>query len=217
MSHLGEVCRGVTGTVNLIGGETLLYPQLVEAMHILRKYFPQPVQAKIFTNGLMLPKMSDEFWKAAKELDFVISITQYPVSFDYDAAFELCKAKGVAYEVFGDRTKQNSFFRFGLDPHKRRNKYVSYLKCYNRGCVSIVEDKIYPCSISACVRHLNNACGTKFEHVDGDWKYVRDIHSWDDIRRLRNRPVPFCSYCVNPPSIIDYATSRRKADEWVND
>lgn len=215
MSHLGTVCKDGIDAVYLIGGETLLYPQLVEAMYLLRKYFPN-VKAHIFTNGLALPTMSDDFWSAAKELDFIISITQYPINFDYPAVFELCKAKNAAYEVFSDRNEENSFFRFALDPHKRQNPYLSHFRCYNRGCISVVDDKIYPCSISACVRHLNNACGTKFEHVDGDWKYVHDIRSCADILRLRDKPVPFCCYCIYPPTPVAHAPSQRTADEWVD-
>lgn len=215
MSHLGEVCSNGIDAVYLIGGETLLYPHLVEAMYLLRKFFPN-AKAHIFTNGLALTTMSDEFWAAAKDLKFVISITQYPIRFDYDAVFELCKAKGAVYEAFSNRSDANSFFRFALDPHKRQNPYLSHFRCYNRGCISVVDDKIYPCSISACVQHLNKACGTNFEHVDGDWIYVKDIRGCADIFRLRNRPVPFCRYCKNPPMPLEYALSQRSADEWVD-
>lgn len=216
MSHLGKVCRGDVDSVYLIGGETLLYPQLVEAMVAMRRHFPQPVKAYIFTNGIALKSMSDEFWQTARDLGFIIAITRYPIKIDYDAIIADCKAKGVTTEVFGDRSMADSFFRFGLDPTKSQNARIAHFKCYNRGCVSIIGNRLYPCSISACVSHLNKACGTHFEHVDGDWLDINSITSAKDILHLRNNPVPFCRYCINPPTTVAYGPSKRDVSEWVD-
>ena len=200
--------------VYLIGGEPLLYPQLPEAMEILRRNFPK-AEIKLFTNGIALPKMSDEFWQACKSTDTVVAITRYPIRVDYDAIAELCRSKGVKVEFFGDRSEKGSFFHFALDPEKKQNPHLSHFKCYNRGCVSVVGDKIYPCSISACVGHLNKACGTSFEHKKGDWIDIADLRSVEQIRQLRDKPVPFCGYCINPPGTTDYGPSRRERSEWV--
>ncbi len=93
---------------------------------------------------------------------------------------------------------------------------MSHFKCYNRGCVSVVGNKVYPCSISACVGHLNAACGTEFTHEKGDYIPLDQLTHVDQIRRLRDRPVPFCGYCINPPDTTTYGPSRREATEWVN-
>lgn len=217
MSHLGKVCAGDVAKVYLIGGETLLYPQLVEAMRLLRKYFPLPVEAHIFTNGIALPRMSEDFWVTARELDFIMSITLYPIKFDYDSVTALCEKKGVKTSVFDDRSMAGSFFRFKLNPKKNQNPRISHFKCYNRGCVSIIGNRLYPCSLSACVSHLNKAHGTDFRHENGDWLDVDKINNAKEIIRFRNRPVPFCKYCDNPPAIVDYGPSRREVSEWVDE
>ena len=144
-------------------------------MDILRKNFPD-TRILLFTNGILLPKMAPEFWEAARRNKVVMAVTRYP-------------------EIFGDRGDDGAFFRFSLDPQKRQNGRLSHFKCFNRGCISVVGDKVYPCSISACVRHLNGACGTKFEHEPGDWLDVADISGIRQIRQLRDKPVPFCEYC----------------------
>lgn len=199
----------------LIGGEPLLYPELPEAMAMMRSHFPAAT-LKLFTNGIALPRMTDEFWNACRQADFVVAITRYPIKVDYDSIEKLCRDKGVRYEVFGDRSAKDSFFRFGLDPEKKQNPRMSHFKCYNRGCVSVVGNKVYPCSISACVGHLNAACGTEFTHEKGDYIPLDQLTHVDQIRRLRDRPVPFCGYCVNPPDTTTYGPSRREASEWVN-
>lgn len=199
----------------LIGGEPLLYPELPEAMEMMRRHFPVAT-LKLFTNGIALPRMTGGFWGACRDTDFVIAITRYPVKVDYDSIEKLCRDKGVKYEIFGDRSSQGSFFRFGLDPRKKQNMRLSHFKCYNRGCVSIVDNKIFPCSISACVGHLNAACGTKFAHEKGDFIHLDQLTHVDQIRHLRNRPVPFCGYCINPPDVTVYGPSRHEVSEWVN-
>lgn len=215
MAKLGRIGGDKVAQAYLIGGETLLYPRLVKAMEALRRHFPTQ-QLYVFTNGLLLPRMSDLFWATARRLDIAIAVTVYPIKFDYDAALKICHERGVRAEVFGDRSADNSFWRFALDPTKSQNRHLAHFKCYNRGCVSIIGNKLYPCSISACVGHLNKATGTDFRHEAADWLTVDDISSISQVKRLRDNPVPFCGYCINPPSTVAYGPSQRTASEWVN-
>lgn len=211
---LGRSCSADIKIAYLIGGETLLYPHLTEAMEALREAFPD-ARLHIFTNGLLIPKMTDDFWQTCRRLDFILSITRYPIRFDYDAAEELCKSKGVAYEIFGDRSLADSFFRFALDPSKSQNRRRSHFKCYNSDCITVIGDRVFPCSISACIGHLNKAHATRFEHVEGDFINVADVKSARDIKRLRDKAAPFCAYCIQPPATVTYRQSERKVTEWV--
>lgn len=213
MSHLARACGATVKKAYLIGGEPLLYPDIHKAMRMLRKYFPTQ-ELYLFTNGIALPKMDDDFWTAASETDTIIAVTRYPIRFDYDAVLDLCMAKGVRTEVFGDRSQDGSFFKFGLDPDKRQNGRIAHFKCFNRGCISVVGDRVYPCSISACVSHLNKAFGTQFVHEQGDWIDVTAVKSAKDILRLRDKPVPFCRYCAKPVE-VKYGPSRRDKNEWM--
>lgn len=215
MRKLADVCGNAVKQVYLIGGETLLYPQLAQAMDAVRVAFHNQ-KIYVFTNGLMLPRMSAGFWESARRNNIIIALTRYPVKFDYDAAEELCRSNGVEVEVFGDRSLQSSFFRFALDPEGRQNRYISHFKCYNRGCISVVGGYVYPCSICACVPHLNNATGTNFQISSKDRLEVDSITNVRQIKRLRDRAIPFCRYCKNPPAEVLYAPSKRQKNEWVD-
>ena len=215
LKHISAVVNDYIKDFFLIGGEPLLYPELTSIMEITRKYFPEG-KISIFTNGLLLPKMSCDFWSAVKKFDIQLAITRYPIKFDYDAVLALCNSLGVIYRVFGDRSLGDSFYRFGLDESKSQNPVISHFKCYNRGCISVTEDKIYPCSISACSIYLNNTFGTNFKHLPKDFIYINELKDIEQIKRLRDKPVPFCRYCVNPPDTVVYSASKRELSEWVN-
>ncbi len=215
LKHLSEV-KGINKveSLYLIGGETLLYPHLEEVIALVRRYFPK-VPVSLFTNGIMLPKMKDSFWQACQKYHIAIDITRYPIKIDYNALFALVKSKGVMVHQFADRNDEYSFFRFPLDPAKRQSVRRAHLTCFNYGCLSIIGDRLYPCSISACIELLNNRYGTNFEHKKGDYLSIDEITDVKQIYRLRNRPVPFCAYCMKPVPTT-YSTSRREQSEWVN-
>ena len=44
----------------LSGGDGLIHPKLIDFCTEARKYFPFPIELNIYTNGLLLPKYSDE-------------------------------------------------------------------------------------------------------------------------------------------------------------
>jgi len=197
----------------LIGGETLLYPHINEAIEIVRKFFPE-TPISLFTNGLMIPKMPDDFWATCRKHGVMIDITRYPIKVDYDRLIDIVRSKGVGVKQFADRSVDNSFQRFPLDPNKRQSARMAHFTCFNYGCLSIIGENLYPCSISGCIGLLNNRFGTNFEHKDGDYLRIADIKNVKEIFRLRNRPVPFCAYCLKPTPTT-YGPSSRQLSEWV--
>lgn len=200
--------------VYLIGGETLLYPQLKDAMHLTRKYFPW-AKISIFTNGLLIPKMDEEFWQTCRDLNIYIALTRYPVKCDYNSIEEICKLHNVNLEIFGDRGESNSFFRLPLDPKKKQIGWLSHFRCFSFGCITINHNKIFPCSQAACVGNLNSKLGTNFKWEKRDFIKVQDLKNTNQLFRLRNLPVPFCKYCKHIESVV-YGPSRRNISEWVD-
>lgn len=214
MRHLSEIKNiELIKEVYLIGGETLLYPDLKKAMKMARKYFPH-TRISIFTNGLLIHKLDGEFWEICKEEQCVIAITRYPVKFDYEKAEAVCRSRGVEVEVFGDRSMENSFFKLPLDPEKKQNGRISHFRCISFGCITIDGGRIFPCPQSACVGHLNRKFQTSFKWEKGDFIEVKDIRDAKELLKLRNRPVPFCGYCRQVES-VKYETSGRRPEEWI--
>lgn len=205
--------------IDLIGGEPLLNPDIVEVFKIVRGDTPPQValNIRLITNGLLLPKMSDSFWEACKEYDIIVGVTIYPIALDYDAIFALCKEKGVRYERFGDRTADNSFSSYPLitqpeDCGKRKLR-DNYYKCFMQ-CMQLVDNRVYGCPQCAYSKYLNETFGTDFRVQKGDYLEIDNISKLKIIK-FKFSPRPFCKYCKFPISSVDWKQSGHKAEEWI--
>ena len=214
MRHLGKTCGEQLPAVYLIGGEPLLYPQLAQACALARECFPH-AEISLFTNGLLIPRLNDEVWKSLHDNNILISITRYPIAFDYDQAAQICLQHEVAVNEFADRGEANEYFRFPLDQSKSQNAWISHFRCFQYGCLGIHSGKIFPCSTSACAHRLNAAFGTDFKHELGDYMLVSEVKSVADLLRFRQRTVPFCGYCKRY-ELSDYGPSKREKSEWID-
>ena len=67
------------GTFKLMGGEPLLHTQLDKIVEIVRMYFPDS-EIEIATNGLLIPKLSDEMYFGKMMRFFIFLSMNQPVS-----------------------------------------------------------------------------------------------------------------------------------------
>jgi hypothetical protein len=72
-----------------------------EFVTITRKYFPSK-DIVLLSNGLLLPKMSNDFYQNLINNHAFLSVTMYPINFDYGILNDL-KKMGVeilAHEIY---------------------------------------------------------------------------------------------------------------------
>ena len=86
--------------INLMGGEPLLHPQIIDIMKITRKNF-QRGEIRLVTNGLLLSDMKQEFWGACKANRIELHITKYPVNLDYTYIEKEASLNGVYLDYYG--------------------------------------------------------------------------------------------------------------------
>jgi molybdenum cofactor biosynthesis enzyme MoaA len=60
--------------IYLLGGEPLLHPRAIDIIKIARKYFPNK-DIRFLTNGLLLSKMSKEFFQTLIDYHIFLDIT----------------------------------------------------------------------------------------------------------------------------------------------
>ena len=59
--------------IRVLGGEPLMHPQLVDVLEVVRRSGVAR-SVKVTTNGVLLPRMTDDFWRAVDE----VWISRYP-------------------------------------------------------------------------------------------------------------------------------------------
>lgn len=150
---------------NLLGGEPLLHPEIDEMLALAGERLDTDINARLFTNGLLLEKMSDDFWSNLRRYNIGLSLSNYPLSVDYAGLVALADKRGVnAALVFSGAC---CFRKTLLSPEGKRDGEKSYSSC--KGRLQIRDGRLYPCQYSAYIDALNERFQTAFHHTEGDY------------------------------------------------
>lgn len=175
--------------IRLMGGEPLLNPRLTDYVTAAREIFPA-ADIRIVTNGLLLPKLSDETLRVLRENRCRFDISNYPPTRKmFPRIREKLEAAHVEYEL---GFPMNYFVRSILE-HPSDDPAPAFRNCIFTHCHMLGHGKLAPCSYSYCITRLNKAYGLSFPETDYVNLYA-DITGEEIIRRF-NRPHEFCKCC----------------------
>lgn len=215
--RMGELLGAYTRQIRLMGGEPLLNRNINQYLAAARKCFPQ-AEILIVTNGLLLPKMDDSFWKICKENEIVIAPTKYPVNFDYRKAEELTKSHEVKYRYFSDREVTKVFEKYALDPQGLQDREKNYRMCsIPNPCPCLRNGRLYLCPVPPTAHYLNESFGTQFQESPQDSIDIYQANSAEEVLEFLAKPIPFCRYCHRDIVIdnIPWTHSKRELSEWT--
>ena len=202
--------------VNLMGGEPLLHPQVCEAIKLTRSILPN-IKLIVSTNGLLLPRMSKDFWQCCRENKVVLRITPYPKAkngtWNYFKYVWLIRKNRVRMESTGWRFG----FRHQLLSEKAEYDATSnYLRCQLH-CTQVRDATLWPCAYVAYAFNLNNKFGTNFKTAAGDSLPLDGITA-TDLRLWLLRTKPFCAHCgIKDAQRITWRRSQYTRDEWLKE
>ena len=206
--------------LSLVGGEPLLHPDLPSVMRISRAYLPQTLIA-LSTNGVLLRRMDEAFWRAMRECDIHLYLSPYPLKIDYPALAKLAESRGVTANIVADITGKGRgkevFYRLAIDPTGSQDPVAAHNCCPFGGCnMQLARGRLWPCQVSAWHAPLNERFGLDMHDSPQDSLALEDISSTDQIDELRRTPHPMCRYCDNGRlAVAEWGISRREAEEWV--
>lgn len=217
LKKMSIISGGVVHHISILGGEPLLHPQIIEIMAMTRKYFPRGV-IYLVTNGILVDKMPEEFWKTLKDSRITLAPTRYPINVDYDAIAAKAKERGIAFKFFGNQTEANSHWaHMALDIEGLQYEQHNFMRCINANiCAILSNGKFWSCVRPYKIRHFNKKFGTDLYIDSEDYLVVDEIKSLDEVMSFLARPLPFCRFC-NPFANHETKWELSKANiaEWT--
>lgn len=197
MKQLQECLDRLVGIVTcsklqILGGEPLLHPNLLEAMTICkRSSLSDSVVLK--TNGILLHKMETEFWDLASKVIVSVYPTTRRILEERKASLESVAREHAA----GIEFRYSPRFNFVTKPHRTESSRIVnhvFENClFKNFCVSISGDRLFRCSIAVNARHAR-ACSDQPDSIP-----ITDAHDLE--RQVRDflfssTPISSCRYCL---------------------
>jgi organic radical activating enzyme len=216
--QMAKILNGDVARIGVMGGEPLLHPQLKEMLIYTRLFFPKTL-IQLVTNGLLLLRQDEEFWRICREKNIVIVNTKYPINLDYEAIKETVAKHGVVFEHYqdtGESTKTSYKIPLDIEGHQDHRK--SFVECFHaNACPLLMEGKLYSCTVAPNVRHFNKRFGTHMELGDGDSLDIYSVKKASELLNFLSRPKPFCRYCnvSNRSYGHKWERSKQEISEWI--
>lgn len=218
--RLSELLHGAVTSISVMGGEPLLHPDLLEILSATRAAFPN-TEIDVHTNGLLLLKMSEDFWKCCRENNIGIINTKYPINQDYEGMQRKAAEYNVRFKFMGKTgTIEKTSYKNPLDLEGRQNAALSFWECYHANhCVFLEDGKLYTCTVAPTAWIFNKKFGTHLELEPGDYLDIYAAQSAGEVYRFLAAPKPFCRYCAVSKRTTGYPWGRSKQEmsEWLPD
>lgn len=216
--RLAELFQGEMDQIMLLGGEPLLHPQIAEFLRTTRQYFPKGT-IKILSNGILVPKMSEDFWEACESTGTQLWLTRYPIRIDYYEIERIAKQHGKVVRYFSDEPVRTLGHQ-PLDINGSQDYVANFRKCYRANeCILLEHGKMYTCLIAAESRHFSRHFGVNLEICEKDYVDIYEVQSASELQERLTHPTPFCRYCNRDDVAIfgriPWQISQCRMDEWV--
>lgn len=200
--------------IYVMGGEPLLHPQVAEFIRAAREPFPN-TRIYLMTNGTLVMKMAEEFWRALAETRVILLCDSYPIDLPVDEI----NAMGVKHGVEVEWTvAREEFFKIPIDPAGGHDMLSSFQRCQGfNNCPIIRDGRLYPCAYAA----FGDVFGGYFG-LEGlgagpkDSISIRDDADPEAVIEFLRHPVPWCAHCdMDSREFYTWGRSSRKLDEWT--
>ncbi len=207
------------GSVCLMGGEPLLHPQLLDIISMSRKVLPKS-NLFILTNGVLLSKQDDSFWKTCNENSVPILISRLPIELDLTSISKSAKKHRVSVSFYGgDRDVYKKMYKMALDLDGNQDAVEMSKLCWQNkgGCSYLGNGKFYKCSTAAHIHHLSKYFNLNISSTDEDCVDIYKIKNGKEIIDFYKKDIPFCKHCDirHQVSGLDFQISKKELKEWL--
>ena len=193
--------------IRLLGGEPLLHPDINNIIKIVRQCLGYS-RIELVTNGILLDKMSKDFFETCYKNNINIIISSYPILKNKDKIEQILSSFKINYVFF----PMIFTFSANLNPKGNSNKEDTFKNCRYAYYKTLKEDNIYICPICAYINQYNEYFNKNIPVGKGINIYT---NSRKQILNYLNKPEETCKYCTNLTKYIDWECSNTpKETDW---
>lgn len=217
-ARMSSLLNGKAMKIGLMGGEPLLNPRVAEYLPIARRYF-RTTKIRVVTNGLLLLKQNEDFWKACRENGIMIEVTRYPINLDFDRMKRVAQSEGVSlsfYGTSGDEVKTS--YHLPLDLEGGQDIRKSFIQCsHANSMIFLKKGRLYTCTIAPNIHHFSRFFGVGIRESSADSIDIHEAGSAQELFRFLSEPIPLCRYCLVEKRTFGHPwkRSRREIREWT--
>lgn len=184
----------------ILGGEPFLNPEVGKYAQTIREILPN-TDIRIVTNGLLVPKLSQDILKAIKDANVIIEISKYEPTYRIiDEIKAILNKAEVAYIVRDFDLNH----KFNLPLSFKENDGIY---CISNGCVTIWNGKIAKCPQVMYMDYFNKHFSTSFP-VDGILN-LEDCPEREELKMYLKKEVLLCKHCAK--NEVDWSVCGKNA------
>ena len=205
--------------IGLLGGEPLLHPDITEIIKMTKKIFSN-TEIIIITNGIMLDKMDEEFWKTCSKTRTKILISKFNIKLNKALIFKKImqyKIQACFYGATGNEYKK--MYHPALDLSGSQNKEEMHKRCWqNKGSCNYYEaGKLYKCTTVGNIETFNKFYNQNLEVTNNDYIDIYKVKNIAEIEKYFNNTIDFCKYCnINAEKQnLTWEVSKREMSDWL--
>ena len=187
-----EKLKGLVSNIarlSILGGEPLLNPELPKYVRTLHKMFPDTF-LQIYTNGLLVPKLSNEVLECIRKNNVRFSVTEYlPTSKMIDRITSRFDEFDIMYRITPYDAKSIFDKPVSVSPD---SKYPR--ECLSNGCIVVDGDKIARCPTLMYVWKFNESFDQSLPSEG-----ILDLNEYSSGEKLLldlKEDAPLCNHCI---------------------
>ncbi len=208
----------------IMGGEPLLHKDINEFLNHSSKILKN-THIQLWTNGILLTKMNEEFWETLSKYNIYLIITKYGVDLDIEKINFLCKKYKINYGFSeNSNIKEKLFCKSTYNINGEIEINDMHKQCYQGlYCHTLEKGILYRCPLIPAARHLNEYFGTNLKITKKDGINIHKIKGFFKSTKKKNiinyfsELVPFCKYCdiEHREYDIKWDISKKDISEWT--
>ena len=224
--------------IGFIGGEPTLNPDLTKMMKFVNELYPNSGKS-ILTNGLLLDRMSEEFWKEAKKGNYSFGITKYPLNIPREKYEKIAKENGIninydypqapklydlnTHEVIDKNYNQEGFVwsKNILDLTGSQDYIEKRYTCPHKGIITYTRGNLYYCYVHAHIKSFIDYFKVNIPVTKDDYIKIAEVKDIQEIDKFISTPKPLCRFCKQCHNTcyggkpLEWGFSKREITEWT--